>query len=87
MKYKYYVDTKYTMWDRNHYEIEANSQEEADELAKKLADNEERQMTDFHIETEPLYDTFEEITPDENNGYSTAEVYREDGEIIIQNGK
>ena len=87
MKYKYYVDTKYTMWDRNHYEIEANSQEEADELAKKLADNEERQMTDFHTETEALYDTFEEIDPNENNGYSTAEVYREGGELIIQNGK
>lgn len=70
-KYSFYIDTKVTVWERSHRSIEANSEEEAKEIAKSIFKDDWGQN---EIESETLYDTQESMSVEENNGYSTVEL-------------
>lgn len=65
--YNLFIDTKYTLWTRTHVTIEANSLEEAVERCR------EGNYDDSW--SEDLYDTAEEMTPEENRGRATIEIY------------
>jgi hypothetical protein len=84
-KFKFYLDRKVTMWVRDHFTIEAQSEKEAINKVIKSAKNElyEGQLP-FEGETETLYDTEEFIEAKENQA-STVEIFKEDGETIWEN--
>ncbi len=71
MKYNFYIDTKFTVWERSHRSIEANSEEEAIEIAKGIFKDDGGQN---EIELETLFDTQESMSVEENGGLSTVEL-------------
>lgn len=67
-KFELYKDSKYTVWHREHFSIEA---ETLDEAIKKITSEEaESYYNEF------LYDTSEHLTPEENDGFATEEIYQ-----------
>lgn len=92
MEFKFYQDVKYTIWERHHFTVEADSKEQAITKVKETADFysfdgvSEIDTENFgkFQECEPLFDTLEYI-PSEENGASTIEIYTEKGELIFEN--
>ena len=68
--YRLSVDRKYTIWEREYYTIEAES--ETDALEKRLSTDVECDGSEFQ------YDTAEYMTPKDNYNYPTLEVYNRD---------
>ena len=73
--YRLSVDSKYTIWKRKYYRIEAESETEA--LEKCLSPDVDCSDSEFQ------YDTAEYMTPKDNNNYSTLEVFNEDTDELI----
>ena len=73
--YRLSVDRKYTIWKREYYTIEAESETEA--LEKCLSPDV------FYSDSEFQYDTADYMTPKDNNNYSTLEVFNEDTDELI----
>ena len=74
--YRLSVDRKYTIWEREYYMIEA----ETEALEKCLSSDVECSSSEFQ------YDTADHMTPKDNNNYPTLEVFNEDtGERIFSN--
>jgi hypothetical protein len=79
--FDFYIDTKVTTWYRTPFEIEADSIEEARKLAiafRERGDNTE-------LSWEQIDDTIEGMTPGDNQGQPTEELYDEGGNIIWDN--
>ena len=80
--YRFYVDQKCTIWYRNYFSIMADSQEHANELAKKLFADEGlhsiEQKLESMSETEQLWDTVEPI--------GEEELFSADGDLIASIG-
>ncbi|MGM9533551.1 hypothetical protein [Intestinibacter sp.] len=76
MKYKLYRDSLVKIWVRDFFNIEADSLEEAIE---KLEDQD-----DFY-DTEFIWETQEFLTPEENNGNVTEEIYDENDNLVYSN--
>ena len=68
--YRLSVDRKYTIWEREYYTIEAESETEA--LEKCLSPDVECDCSEFQ------YDTADYMTPKDNYNYPTLEVYNRD---------
>lgn len=68
--YKLFIDEKYTLWTRTHVSVKADSLEEAVEKCKN--GNYEDSWSEY------LYETVEGMTPEENDGFATVEIYSED---------
>jgi len=68
--FQFQLDEKGTIWFRTKFEIEAESLEKAKEEAVTKLKN-----GDFNYPWEPLEDTIELISPDQNSGESTIELY------------
>ena len=73
--YRLGVDRKYTIWKREYYRIEAESETEA--LEKCLSPDVDYSDSEFQ------YDTTEYMTPKDNDNYSTLEVFNEDTDELI----
>ena len=86
--FRFYQDAKHTVWQRNHFEVKAESYEQAVEKVKEYKNGEILTgcSEDFiNGSTETLFETSELMTPDKNGGSATLEVYNEDGEYICDN--
>lgn len=78
-EFEFYQDVKVTVWQRQHFRIEAESIEEAREQAKRYTQFDVSFEDDIDVdEIEWLYDTEELMIPEDNNGESTIEVYELD---------
>ncbi len=89
-----YIDFKVTMWERIY--VPKDKEDEVKELIKKgyitdgddlyqwFIDNSETGTQDLVNET--LYDTAEQMIPEENNGQSTIEAFI-DGDLVHKNGE
>ena len=89
-----YIDFKVTMWKRIY--VPKDKEDKVKELIKKgyitdgddlyqwFTDNFETGTQDIVNET--LYDTAEQMTPEENNGSSTIEAFI-DGNLVHKNGE
>ena len=78
-EFGFYQDVKVTVWQRQHFRIEAESIEEAREQAKRYTQFDVSYEDDIDVdEIEWLHDTEEFMTPEDNNGESTIEVYELD---------
>lgn len=68
--YRLSIDRKYTIWEREHYTIEAESESEA--LEKCLSPDVDCSSSELQ------YDTADHMTPKDNDNYPTLEVFNED---------
>lgn len=68
--YNLCVDRKYTIWEREYYTIEAESETEA--LEKCLKPDAECNDSEY------MYDTADYMTPKDNDNYPTLEVFNDD---------
>lgn len=90
-KFKYYQDQLVKVWERRNFTIEAETQEEADKIAKEIAKSnyqvytEEMDEVEF-TDQETLFDTEETISLEENNGKISMEIWR-GMELIATNQK
>lgn len=81
----YYIDEKVTIWRRTYYNVEGTEEE----IKNKLIDQfESKYPTDIEIfDSEILYETEESISPEENNGRPTIEIFNDNGDTIWSNVK
>jgi hypothetical protein len=86
--YDFYVDKKMTVWHREYVSFQASSEEEAKKKVLAYIDG-EFQRDIYHGDCEFLYDTAEELPAEENDGFSTIEVYEDKKpyDLIYANGK
>jgi hypothetical protein len=82
--FDFYVDTKVTTWMRTKFEIEANSEEEAKQLAINFHHIESNTSS---IAWEENMDTQEPMSVEENGGEPTEELFDENGNCIWDNTK
>lgn len=73
-----YEDVLSRTWNRYYYEVEADTLEEAIE---KVKDGE----VDCY-DSEQLYESTDDLAPEENNGSAAREIYHED-EVVWDNAK
>lgn len=91
--YKFYQDTKHTIWQRTRFTVEAPTEEEAIRKAAALIEDGEfdAEPEDDHIrigEPELLFDTLSELSTEENDGEATVEIYSgtpRGGRMIAEN--
>ena len=83
-EFEFYIDEKITIWNRLKFSVEAETLEEAKDMAKFMTIN-DREDIDFD-DTLFLYDTMEVIEPEDNEGNPTLELYCDkDGEMLYDN--
>lgn len=84
MKYEFFKDTLGTIWYRDCVEIEADSYEEAKEKVIKAVENDDELDV---VYSEPIWDTWNELSPKDNDGQPTLEIQdSESDKIIYRNG-
>jgi len=80
-EYDFYADEKKTIWYRVHFTVRAQTEEEAQHLAKEMFDkNEYGDYGDY----EQLTDTVEDMSVGEN-GMETRELYDSANGSLIRN--
>lgn len=72
--FEFYQDVKVTIWERQRFTIEAENREAAVEIAKKYAESDVAHEIE-DVDTEFLHDTELLMTPKENGGCATIELY------------
>lgn len=77
------IQRKYTVWEEEYHSIEAESQEEADEMMIKAI--QEGEDIDTFSECEIMYDTMDPMSLEENDGDSTVELYDNDHSLLWSN--
>lgn len=83
--FNFYIERKCTVWERESFSIAAESKEEAlKEVMTTIEDGE-----DFDRSfVEEIYETIEYLSPSNNKGFSTTELYDTvTEELIWENGK
>lgn len=83
--YKYYVDKKYSQWEREYYNVKAETKEEANEIIKRIAESGENNNEEFFTTAVILFETIEQLTPETNGGESTIEIYNNNGKPLWEN--
>lgn len=81
--FDFYKDEKHTIWVRTNFSVEAESYEQALEKIKEGEDDNNSIVYDNQICYEYLEETLEEMTPEENKGNATIEIYSEDTNNLI----
>jgi hypothetical protein len=81
--FNFYLDQKVTTWMRTNFEVEAESFEEAVKKANEMYESGKL----YDISWDEVEGVKEIMDTKENDGYSTEELYHEDGNLIYQNGK
>ena len=87
--YQFYQDKKVIIWERTYFTVEAESQNEADQIIKDQEGDQIDHMINIEVGgSEMLFDTSEDIRMEDNRGFSTLEIYRNNGEEepMIANG-
>ena len=79
-----YLDVKVTAWQRIKLDDDATKEQ----VINHLKENSHFSLFDDEIayDYETLTDTEEQVTIEDNKGFSTLELYNEDGELLWANG-
>jgi len=80
--FEFYLDQKVTNWMRTNFEIEADTEEEARKMAIKFVEEGKAE----EIGWDEIEGVITPLDVTDNDGYSTQEIYFEDGSMIYQNG-
>ncbi|MCS2651959.1 hypothetical protein NXV35_11085 [Bacteroides faecis] len=87
-KFNFYQDCKVTSWERDTFTVEANNYEEAVAIVRSWKGEDILGITDSrlcHESWQSLPDTSEYLSPEENNGQPTIEIFDQSGNSIITN--
>ena len=85
--FNFYKDEKNTIWYRGHFQIEAESYEEAVAKIKEMEEIPQK-YDEVDIRWEDLPETLEGLTVEDNGGETTVEIYSDDkNEMIYDNSK
>lgn len=79
----YYIDEKVTIWRRTYYNVEGTEEEIKNKLVESVEGSSDIEIFDSEI----LYETEESISPEENNGMPTIEIFNDSGDTIWSNVK
>lgn len=81
-EYSFYQDVKVEIWQRKYFTIEADSKEEA---LEKVEEYKRMDASEDYIvgHSEYLYETERVLSPEENDGDATIELYDEETEICL----
>lgn len=83
-KFKFYQDVKVSVWQRQKFEIEAESYVEAlKEVEKFKTEDVGAWIVDYENET--LFETEELLHPENNGGLHTIELYDENQKLLGTN--
>lgn len=85
MKFDYYLDTKQTVWRRTYFSVEAETFGEATDKMLRIIEDDDIYNDDHFVENEILYDTFEDMSVEENGGWATKELFSSEDEMIWEN--
>ena len=85
--FNFYKDEKCTIWNRGHFQIEAETYEDAVQKIKSMEET-PTIYDEVDVRWEDLPETITELSPEDNGGCSTIEIYSDDkkGDLIFQNG-
>ena len=81
--FNFYLDQKVTNWYRTNFEIEAETEEEAQKMAIRFV----KEGYTEEIGWDEVEGVITPMDVTDNNGFSTEEIYFEDGSMIYQNGE
>ena len=89
MQYRFYKNEKATIWYQDVYLVEAETEEQAQELfTKACKDGDESEYDEIELDySEPIFETYSPISIEDNEGHSTIEIIDINGNIIYENGK
>lgn len=81
-EYSFYQDVKVEIWQRQYFTIKADTKEEALEEVEQYK---KRDASEDYIvgHSEYLYETERVLSPEENGGYATIELYDESTDICL----
>ena len=86
-EYPYFYDEKIITWKRNYFTVEAEDEESANEKAKDIILEEDLNWDLDIYDSEYIDDLSENMTPEENEGNSTIELYSDtDESLLYKNG-
>ena len=74
-KFQIQIEEKITIWERIILDIEADNLEEAKKIAKEKHEDFENDPEYVNWVSEMLFNTIEQLTPEDNGGCPTLEVY------------
>ena len=83
-KFRFKQDVKVTVWVRQSFVIEAESKEDALKKVERFKTEDVTGEID-DVECETLWDTQELMSPKDNDGMCTIELYDEHNNLIGQN--
>lgn len=83
--FEFHLDQKHTIWYRNNFVIEADTLEEAKAKVLKICNTNSSDLLSDDWET--MFETAEQISPDENGGEPTEEVYVDNTDVIVWTNK
>lgn len=84
--FNFYQDKKVSIWNREHFTVEAETQEEANQKVLEAVKNGD--ISDFqHTTSKYMYDTVEGLSVDENYGNPTIEIYNTNDKLIYHNAE
>ena len=85
----YYIDEIVTIWRRTYYSIDGTEEETKSTLIESVEGRKRSggELLNGFVDSEILYETEEGMTPEENDGQPTMEVFNSKGETIWSNGK
>ena len=84
-EFEFHLDQKHTIWYRNNFVIEADTLEEAKAKVLKICNTNSSDLLSDDWET--MFETAEQISPDENGGEPTEEVYVDNTDVIVWTNK
>ena len=86
-KYHFYQETKCIVWQRSHFSIEAESYEQALEVASKFkkVDISTSDESELITNTEYNSESYEMLVPSQNEYKATCELYSSSGEMLGNN--
>ena len=85
-EFDFYIDERVRIWNRLKFSVEAETLEEAKDMAIFMV-TQDREEIDFY-DFELLHDTLTELEIEDNDGNSTLELYCEkDTDLIYENGE
>jgi hypothetical protein len=83
-EFDFYIDERVMIWNRLKFSVEAETLEEAKDMAIFMV-TQDREEIDFY-DFELLHDTLTELEIEDNDGNSTIELYCEkDTDLIYEN--
>jgi hypothetical protein len=87
-QFQFQLDQKVSVWYRTKFNVEGNTLEEAKENLKKLIQDKKLDEVTSGIPWELIDDTTEILSPSDNGGYSTEDIFcSHDLEVIHENGE